>query len=169
MKTMKPLEAKILYDRIRRKNRGLYVWLIPDENSTLDILDLIETAPFKVFNATELHCTVLHCKQSELPPRINEPKDVVYKSQLTGFQTWQDHKNRTIVVACLDGLADLHKLLTRQGLIHSYADFNPHITIAKDIKLDAEARLWLLKANRFVYRRSQSVVFRSQIMASPAG
>lgn len=139
----------MLYHEVKELNQGLYVWLDPDEESVLAIQKLMRHAPFKTINSAETHCTVLHCRE-QLPTDIEIPKDKQIPAEVNFLDVWTDHKNRQIVVARLasDELTDLHAHLLGQGLAHSFPEYNPHINLAKDVVLDAHARLWLQQTNQ---------------------
>ncbi len=164
------ITAKILYDKVRDMAAGLYVWTNPDEQSVLDILRYLKGAPFKVYSSTELHCTVLHCNDP-LPHTIQVPGDRPFEAHITSIDTWQDHKDRTIVVLTLDcpELMQVNQALQAQGLTHSYPDFTPHITVAKAIELDASTRLWLDITNARLRINPGRIALGPQLTASSIG
>lgn len=164
------ITAKILYEAVRDMGAGLYVWTNPDEQGVLDILRCLKGAPFKVFSSTELHCTVLHC-DAALPYAIQVPEDKPFEAYITSIDAWQDHKDRTILVMRVDSpdLVKVNADLQAQGLPHSYPDFSPHITIAKDIDLDAAARLWLDITNARLRINPGRVMLGPQLTASSLG
>lgn len=163
------LEASILYEELLKDDAGMYVWIDPDESSLIRLARMVKDAPFKTKDVTEFHCTVLHAAGA-LPSNLEVPKDTTYVAAMLGFTTWTDHKQRTIVVLELQSsaLSRLHKFLSDQGLKHAYPKFIPHITIAKNVELNAETRLWLSKANEAVANTKYALVsFLPQIKASP--
>lgn len=143
------VEAKLYYEQILEDRAGLYAWLTPDEESLLALQRLMRHCPFKTENLTKLHCTVLYCK-GQLPLNVTTPEDRQLPAMVVFLDLWVDHQGDTIVVARLNSeeLEDLHNGLKQQGLQHSFDDYNPHITLAKGIKLDAAARLWIDQRNR---------------------
>lgn len=138
------VQAKILYNRIKEQDAGLYVFVTLDEVSLLNVGSLLSGAPVKVRDSTELHCTVMHCK-SKLPLLTNVPDDRVLTARIVGVNEWIDHKNRKIWTLALES-ADLHQIhntLRSQGIEHSFDEYNPHIGIAKDVPDTPEAADWL--------------------------
>lgn len=162
------ITAAVEYTQLLKDADGVYVWLSPDEQATLNLLRLLKLAPFKTFNGPELHATVIHSR--DLPDNVVFPKDRVYEAVLEAFITWIDHKGRTIVVAQLGSpdLQRLHQSLVKQGLAHAHSKYNPHITVAKDIEAGPEARLWLAKINRLLESNEVIIKFSPQLRATPA-
>lgn len=162
------IQAHIDYEDIGDSN-GLYVWVTPDESATNRILRLLTTAPFKTYDGTELHCTIMHSR--DFPQDAAPIEDRSCFAVLEAFVTWQDHKDRTIVVAALNSpdLKDVHRVLIEQGCVHGYPEYNPHITVAKDIVLDADARLWLDEVNRCLESYEFNLKFSPQLRATPLG
>lgn len=164
------IQAKVLYDEIKKNEDGIYIWLTPDELSTLNIMRLLQKAPFKTVNSTDLHCTVLYCTNDEntLPNALDTPVDARYEANIVRVDTWQDHKGRTVLVLALDSpeLTDLHDSIVAQGFEHGYPDYNPHITIATKVELDAEARLWVGNLNLKLMTTSLPIVFSPQLRGS---
>ncbi len=161
------LTAKVHYSEIQADNCGIYMWLNPDEMSAIEITRILRTAPFKTFDSTELHTTVMHVKNS-LPGTLQAPKDVSYGAQITSIDAWQDHKDRTILVIRMDSpeLMALHANLAKQGLVHSHHEYNPHMTIAKAIDLNAESRLWLDEVNARLQWKPRPITFSPQLRAT---
>jgi hypothetical protein len=162
------IKAKILYDEVARLEQGLYAWLTPGERSILNILGLVKDAPFKTCSSTDLHCTLIYCK-GPLPKALRVPDDKVCAAFLTQLLTWEDHKGRRILVAELQSeeIQALHQVLVAEGLKHSYPEYSPHITLAKDVKLDAEARIFISSVNERLKAKPTRVVFDPTIKAAP--
>lgn len=143
------LVTALSYDAIAKLEDGLYVWLTPDDLSTLSVLELLKSAPFKTKDSTELHCTVLYCNNA-IPLHIEVPDDKPRYARAVKIDTWVDHKGRTIAVLLLDkdgDLQDLHNVFIDQGLKHSYPEYNAHMTVAKDIEVTGEVERWLQVVN----------------------
>lgn len=161
-------KAKVHYEEILDDAAGIYMWVNPDEKSTLDILRLFRGAPFKGKDSTELHCTVMYCK-GHMPQTFEAPPDLPYTGQITRVNNWVDHKNRNILVLAIesDQLQVLHKNLTSQSFAHSFDEFSPHITIAKDVPLGSEQRLWLDEINERLAVTPLTIAFSPQLRAAP--
>lgn len=156
--------AKVLYEDIREYQAGIYCWLDPDEESLLILQRLMRHCPFKTENLTKLHTTVLYCK-GPIPLNIQVPEDRPIPAELSFLEIWKDHEDDYIVVGRLvsDELQDLHKSLVDQGLKHSFDDYAPHITLAKGLKLDAAARLWIDQRNRELREESLYLWFAKEL------
>ena len=91
--------ARILYDKIREMNPegGLYVWVDPNESSTLAIQSLIKDAPFKTENSTEYHATVLY-HIGKLPEDAVMPADYPCSATINEIVSWPG-KNGTVAFA----------------------------------------------------------------------
>jgi hypothetical protein len=141
---MNKIQARILYDDIRGQDStgGLYVWADPDESSVLEIQKLMKGAPFSTRDSTEYHTTVLYHK-GHLPHGVKVPIDRQCKAEITRLLTWVDHKGRTICVASLDSpdLQRLHSELLGEGFTHSFPTYEAHISVGKDLTMDAKTRL----------------------------
>lgn len=167
---MNRITAKMLYNDVKEMHGGIYVWLDPDEESLLHLQKLMKGAPFKTYDSTEVHCTVLHCS-SELPEDLDVPEDRQLPAEVNMLDVWDDHKGRKILVARLgsDELHDLHAALTGQGLTHSFDDYTPHITLGKDLKLDAETRLWIEQVNHRLADEALFLWFAPELKATALG
>lgn len=165
---MNKVAAKVLYPEIQEYQAGLYVWADPDEESLLILQRLMRHAPFKTENLTKLHTTVLYCKGPVLPHDISVPEDRQIPAELTFLDIWTDHEGDCIIVGRLQSaeLQDLHQELTHQGLKHSFDDYAPHITLAKGIKLDAAARLWIDQRNRELQEEPLYIWFSKELKGS---
>lgn len=165
---MRQLTAAIDFEDVGDSN-GLYVWAVPDEGTTNRLLRLLRTAPFKTYDGTELHCTLMHSK--DFPQGAAPIEDRTCTAVLEAFVTWQDHKDRTIVVAALSSpeLENVHRELIDMGCTHGYHEYNPHITVAKDIVVDADARMWITEVNRALQSREIIFKFSPQLRATPLG
>jgi 2'-5' RNA ligase len=165
---MTKVVAHIDYEDIGDSN-GLYVWVNPDERSTNMLLRMLATAPFKTYDGTELHCTVMHSR--DFPQSAAPIADRKCFAVLEAFLTWQDHKNRTIVVAALSSpdLEHLHEELKQQGCVHGYPEYNPHITVGKGVELDADTRMWIQSTNKWLESHELVLAFSPQLRGSPLG
>jgi 2'-5' RNA ligase len=150
-------------------SNGLYAWAIPDEGSTNALLRMLRSAPFKTYDGTELHCTIMHSR--DFPQQASHVEDRACTAVLEAFVTWQDHKDRTIVVASLSSpdLEDIHRELVTQGCTHGYPEYNPHITVAKDVELEPLSRLWITKVNEWLASNEVIIKFSPQLRATPLG
>lgn len=169
---MNRVEARILYDDIREHDSrgGLYVWVDPDEHSVLKIQQLMAGAPFKLRDSTEYHATVLFHK-GELPHGVRPPIDRPCKATITGLLLWEDHKKRNIVVLGLDSpdLQRLHAELLGESLTHSFPDYEVHISVGKDVEMNAETRIWLEGRNEYLKASPLDIEFDQKLKASSIG
>lgn len=158
------------YPAIWDADAGCYVWVTPDASACQALVGLLRTAPFKTFDATELHTTVLY--SPTLPDYRNVPdfEDGVnwYDGDIVAVESWIDHKNRTIVVLKIESkpLQDLHDALLKVGFTYTYPDYKAHMTIAKGIELDAAARLWINKLNERLENNPIPISFGQEIKAT---
>jgi hypothetical protein len=166
---MTKVQASILYNEIRDQNPhdGLYVWVDPDEASTLKVQRLMRGAPFKLENTTEYHTTVLFHK-GDLPFGIIVPNDRQCRARIAEFAVWDDNNGEKIVVALLDSsdLQTLHKQLLDEGLTHSFPDYNAHMTLGKRVEMNAATRLWLHSRNEYLSVIDFDITFDSKLKAS---
>ena len=166
---MNKITAQVLYDEIREEDSrgGLYVWVDPDEASVLQIQKLMHNAPFKTRNTTEYHSTVLF-HEGELPHGVKPPIDRRTTATITQLVLWDDEKGRKIVVAMLDSpdLQRLHAELLGENLHHSFDDYNAHISVGKDVQMNAETRVWLEGRNEYLRVAPMEIRFDPRIKAS---
>lgn len=148
---MEKVTARILYNEIGEMApmEGLYVWVDPDEESTLKIQSLIMGAPFKTENSTEYHATVLY-HLGALPQGAVMPQDFPCRATITELVVWPNNKGTGTVVALLNShdLQSVHRGLLRQGLTHTFPDFKPHVTVGTKVESNAALRLWLEEINQ---------------------
>lgn len=169
MKIQTQVEAAILYDDIKVHNEGIYVFVNLDDKSLLNVCELIKTAPCKTLSSSDLHCTIMHCK-TELPEvLIDVPEDRVMKARIESVTEWIDHKNRRIWVLALTSpdLGEVHESLVSQGINHSFTDYNPHITIAKDVPDNEQTRQWFEDINDLLFNNNLVIQFDGILKASP--
>lgn len=163
------LTASVLYNEIRDSNPhdGLYVWVDPDEQSILKIQRLLAKAPFKTVNSTEYHTTVLYHK-GDLPFGVKVPNDQQFTARLSELVVWDVPSGEQIVVALLDSpsLDTLHKQFLDEGLTHSFPEYNAHMTVGKNVEMNAATRLWLHAHNEYLATVETNIVFDSRIKAS---
>jgi hypothetical protein len=127
------ITAKVSYNVIKSFDSGLYVWVDFDELSLLKFSAMRKVLRkphnFKWDNSTELHTTVLY-HTGPMPANFNLiDREIV--GEVCGLEAWVDHKDRTIVVACIEspGLQQLHEELKSYGLSHSFPEYKPHATL----------------------------------------
>jgi hypothetical protein len=166
---MNKIVAQIMYQEIRDENPddGLYVWVDPDELSVLKLQKLMRGAPFRTVNSTAYHTTVLFHK-GELPFGLRIPNDGQCRARVTGLKTWTEADGEKIVVALLDSpdLQTVHQELLKEGLTHSFPEYNAHITLGKKVKLDAVTRLWLHGRNEYLAVSDFYITFDPKLKAS---
>jgi hypothetical protein len=160
--------SRILYDDIREINPegGLYVWVDPDEHSTLQIQSLIKGAPFKAKNSTEYHATVLY-HVGPLPKSAVMPHDYPCRARITELVVWPNKEGSGTVVALLDSpnLQSIHAALLQQGLTHTF-DYNPHVTVGTKVESSPALRLWLEEVNQSLEREGLSIGFDARLQAA---
>lgn len=169
------VQARVLYNRILNgtiKPKGLYVFLTPNDAALVNLAQLLASCPVKTYNVTELHCTALYCVSDDLPSLQDSdiPSDMPRKARVSGVVQWEDHKGRTIWVLALDSpdVQTLHtQLVGGLGFTHSYPDFNPHISIAKDVTVDAAARTWFDQVNEALETHKVYIQFDDAVKAGP--
>jgi len=166
---MNKIQARILYDDIRGSDSrgGLYVWVDPSDSSVLQIQKLMKGAPFKLRDTTEYHTTVLY-HQGVLPHGVKVPIDRECKADITKLLIWEDHKGRLICVASLysPDLQALHQELLGEGLTHSFPTFEAHMSVGKDLKMDAKTRLWVDGRNEYLKVCPIPIVFDRNLKAA---
>lgn len=161
-----------VYPSVWDNQLGMYVWMNPNSASSHMLMGFIRNAPFKTFNTQEMHCTVMHCsKDVQLPDyrNLNLPEDGLRDAEAYHITHWVDHKNRNILVLELmsDDLQELHKDLAKSGFVHSFkGGYNPHITIAKDVDMNAETRMWLEKKNKYLENNPIYIEFNLEIFVT---
>lgn len=166
---MPKILSRLLYDDIREINQdgGLYVWVDPDEHSTLLIQSLIQGAPFKTENTTEYHATVLY-HLGELPQGAIMPHDYPCRARITEFIVWPDKEGTGTVVALLDSpnLQSIHAALLDQGLTHTFPDFRPHVTVGVKVASSPALRLWLESVNDSLAEDGLAIAFDARLKGS---
>lgn len=149
----------------------MYVWAIPDSKSMLSLTGLLANAPFKTKDGTELHCTILHCKPGTTLPdyrSITLPEDKPRYGSVVGVLHWIDHKQRDIFVFDIksDDLSEVHDQLVSVGFQHSHPDFNPHMSIGKELELDTAQRIWFKTMNEKLNNTPIEITFNSELYAT---
>lgn len=166
---MAKITARILYEEIRAMNPegGLYVWVDPDESSTLTIQSLIKDAPFKTENSTEYHATVLFHIGS-LPEDAVMPDDYPCSATISEIVSWPDKHGTVTVVALLDSpdLQEIHADLLEQGLTHTFPEFAPHVTLGAKAEENPALRLWLDETNEELSKEGIQVGFDLRIQGA---
>ena len=151
MKT--PIQARILYDSIRQLDEqgGLYVWCTPDQRSVLKIQKLMQGAPFKTRNSTQLHCTIMY-HHDVLPEAIDVPEDREMSGLLRQLVIWEEPNGELILVGLIHSqdLQELHEELNSQGLKHSFEDYTAHISLGKDLERDEATLAWIEERNEML-------------------
>ena len=157
---LNPVVAAVLYEEIARYEDGLYVWVDPSEASILTLTQLLKTAPFKTKDCTEMHATVLHCS-GVLPKSIEVDDKPQYGAVATKFEMWIDHKQRAIVVLSMNSpdLEKAHKQFTAQGLEHGYHEYNPHMTVGKNVETGPGLDQWLASMNAMLELTKPKLIF----------
>lgn len=144
------IESRILYDSIRQLNPegGLYVWITPSARSTLRLQKLMQDAPFKTRNTTQLHCTIMY-HHDALPDQIDIPEDREMVGLLRELVVWTEPSGEHILVGILhsEDLQELHDELSAQGLKHSFEDYTAHISLGKDLQKDPQTLEWVAEKN----------------------
>jgi hypothetical protein len=165
---MQKVTARILYDDIRAMNPegGLYVWVDPDEHSTLLIQSLIKGAPFKTENSTEYHATVLY-HMGQLPHGAVMPHEYPCRARITELIVWPDKEGTGTVVALLDSpnLQSVHAALLQQGLTHTF-DYSPHVTVGTKVESSPALRLWLEEVNQSLADGGLPIGFDARLQAA---
>lgn len=96
--------------------------------------------------------TLLYCKDEKLPEKLEfeEPNSITARALLADI--WENHKGEEICVLLLesDDLQGIHYNLTKQGLSHSFPDYNPHLTLSYKFGNTPEARVYLSDLNYYL-------------------
>jgi hypothetical protein len=163
---MDKVTARILYQEIGEMSPegGLYVWVDPDEESTLRIQSLIMGAPFKTENSTEYHATVLY-HEGTLPKGAMMPHDYPCRAKITELIVWPDKNGTGTVVALLDSpnLQSIHSALLDQGLTHTFPEFKPHVTVGAKVESSPSLRLWLDEVNESLAKGGIAIAFDARL------
>lgn len=124
--------------------RGCYVWVDPHPKSLITIDSLLQYYPEKPNNGTELHVTLIYSKDLPILSDI-VVKDRFMSGWITGVELWKDHKDRDILVANIksQSLLEVHDELKSVGLVHSYDDFLPHMTLAYKVINPGVVNAWI--------------------------
>lgn len=154
----KEIRSYVMWDEIKTINRqtgqqGLYVWADPTDIGILNLQRLLAAFPDRksMKNGTEFHCTVLYSKSEPEHLTLEFPQDRrdVIRAQITHFEAWQDHKDRTIVVARVKSptLLAYHRYFLSMGFTSDFPEYNAHITVAKDVPRNTALHIWLDSIN----------------------
>lgn len=79
----------------------------------------------------DLHCTIMYSKKGDpdvRPQQYSEPKT----AEVDGLELYGDEKNCLVLTLNSEHLQMRHEQLIRNGLIHSYDTYSPHITLTYD-------------------------------------
>lgn len=150
---------------------GLYVWASVMDQSIVDIQKLLIAFPHRkqLLNPTEYHATIIHSKtQPANPHDFPQDRFPEFLGAITHFEPWQDHKDRTIVVARVDspGLQSYHEYFLRMGFKSDFPEYNAHITVAKNLQRDQPLMNWLESVNASIRRVPEPIRFDGTIHGS---
>lgn len=156
------IRSYVMWDEIQQINKqtgqaGLYVWASLLDEATLNIQRLTVAFPErdKLKNSTEMHCTVIYSKTEPEQPALAFPDDRRgnIRASLVKLELWQDHKDRTLLVGLIQSetLRAYHQHFLRMGFKSDYPQYNPHITLAKDIRRDTPMQTWLESINAQIH------------------
>ena len=155
-KTAKPLTAR---------SAGTYVCVLPDVKSKLKLLKIGRLLGFDLQpELQELHATVMYSRGFLPSDDTVHPREE-HESVITGLEFWPGHDKSGYVVATLQstGLQALHKKWLGRGLVHSFEDYQPHVTLVKDcgmVSLEFQS-LMLLHSSKIIGTR---LTFRSEMI-----
>lgn len=94
--------------------------------------DLMETigAPMMAETMNDLHCTVVYSRKTPVGLEVPEPNQM-FEAALDGAQFWPGHDNAGCLVVAVNSapLLKLHQHYLACGCEHSFAEYNPHMTL----------------------------------------
>lgn len=173
----KQILSYVMWDEIKQINKqtgqqGLYVWASPTNESVLHLQSLLVAFPERkrLENSTDYHCTVLYSKAEPEQPSLEFPPDQrsEIRARIVRFDSWEDHKGRYIIVARLESpsLEAYHRYFLNMGFTSDYPQYNPHITVAKDVQNDTNLHLWLGSVNTMLEHDPVDVTFHGILHGS---
>lgn len=118
---------------------GTYVSVTPNA-AAIKYLQQLASAlgiPLDAAGCEELHCTLIHAKGTFANNPASDPA-LVYPARIKDIQFWNGHNNEGYIVAVLDSptLEARHKVWLQRGLVHSFADYTPHVTLKTGVKMN---------------------------------
>ncbi len=131
--------------------KGCYVWLDPNPETILRVHDLLQYYPEDSLNGTEMHVTVIYSRDL---PVMNDVviEDFAVSGWLYDISIIRDHKDRGILIGNIksNSLTQLHEKLKSVGLIHSYPDFLPHMTLSYHVENEGVVQAWIENVRRYL-------------------
>lgn len=113
-------------------NAGCYSACTPDGRSIYKINELVKFLGLPP-NPEKYHCTLMYSKEHPIDTKGLDFKGKRFKAQMKEVRYWDGHDNAGYIVLSLksNGLHEAHKELKDRGAIHSFDEFEPHITLYK--------------------------------------
>ncbi len=117
---------------LTNQSSGTYVCVLPDAQSkiTLGKIAFALGLPLHDDDFEDLHSTVIYSKD-RFPSNTKIPHDRQFSAFVKDVQFWDGHDGDGYVVLVLDSpdLVALHQEWKDRGLIHSFDDYTPHVTL----------------------------------------
>ena len=156
---------------------GAYVRVAPTKGTINYIRNLLTGIDLPLYGNRELHVTLIYSPRSapghEFVAEKSEHllEEGPFTAKPLRFEVWTDHKDRKIVVLRMRStdLTLRHEFWKQQGLLHSFPEYNPHMTITESItNLDHQRGLQgIVEMLNVMLDKNQELVFYREIMDMP--
>lgn len=140
------LESKTLRP-LTLDSEGTYISVLPTEISAKEFMRIAEFLPIEEPELDELHCTLIYSPENTLisPVAVNAR---MYSAVIDDVKFWKSASGKGYVVVTLTSpqLMTRHKEWLNQGLIHTYDDYTPHVTLAEDVAFSTGLEFAMISA-----------------------
>lgn len=114
---------------------GTYVCVLPNAMSKIRLLQIGRLLGFDLRgDLDELHSTLMYSRghfpfDDRVDPRLEHP------ATITDIEFWPGHDNEGYLVLTLESqsLQERHRSWLDQGLVHSFPDYLPHVTLKSSL------------------------------------
>ena len=114
------------------ESSGTYVCVLPDARSKINLGYIAKAlgVPLRDEDFEELHSTVMYSK-GHSPHDLSIQPDQKFVAFIKDIEFWDGHDGDGYLVVTLDSpdLQALHKEWIARGLVHSFPDYSPHVTL----------------------------------------
>ena len=140
------LESKTLRP-LTLDSEGTYISVLPTEVSAKEFMQIAKFLPIEEPEMDELHCTLIYSPGHTLISPVADNARV-FSGVIEDVKFWKSKTGKGYVVVTLTSpqLMTRHKEWLNQGLIHTYDDYSPHVTLAEDVTFSVGLEFAMISA-----------------------
>jgi 2'-5' RNA ligase len=128
------------------------------------IASVFDDANIKMEPDDDLHCTLMYSREkAPEPAKANKLllQSANYAALPYELEYWDGHDSAGYIVLKMksDTLADRHEAWKSAGCEHSFPDYVPHITVAKDLQKESNVTEAIAKINGLLANYDRPIIF----------